>query len=125
MKKITLLFLTLAVAAFSAGAQISTNAQLNALAASITISVTDSGSAKTYAVTVPNAAAAVLTGAQRAGESDTDYVRRAFVAGAAGLIQQRQQLAAQSAAIAAALAANQAKSAALSNSLAAMNAKLN
>ena len=112
MKKTILLIFLALLSANVTRAQVSTNAQLNALAMSITINVTDSGSAKVYTVTVPNQTAGFLTGAQRAGESDTEYVRRAFVAGAAGLIQQRQQLAAQASSISNQLAAASAKLAA-------------
>ena len=111
MKKIIALILT--AAAVTAGAQTNNQAaQLAELAAAITIQVTPTADARIYTVTVPNEAAGVLTGAQRTGETENDYVRRAFLAGAVSLINQRNALAARSASLAAQIDATQAKAAA-------------
>ena len=65
-----------------------------------------------YSVTVPDAAAGVLAGAQRQGESQEQYVKRAFLAGAVGLMNQKAALEARSIILSNQLAQAQAKLAA-------------
>ncbi len=109
MKKTLLSVLMLL--AISATAQINTNnlAALSALSASVQIQVATAPGVHVYTVTVPDQGMAVLSGAQRDGESEADYVRRAFLAGAVGLMNQKAGLEARRAALAGQLAATDAK----------------
>lgn len=111
MKKTIAILILAAAAMLTASAQTtnSTLSQLSSLASSISVQYTETATTETYAVTVPKAAAGVLAGAQRDGEAKEDYARRAFLAGAVGLMNQKAMLAARAGSLSNQLAQSQAK----------------
>lgn len=83
MKKLIAL-IGLAVASVTAQAQ-----TVEQIAVTIQVSVATNASTTVYTVAVPNAANSALSSAKKPSETQEAYVKRAFVYGANGLIQEK------------------------------------